>query len=156
MESKNKKVKNATPKEYNGIKFKSLLEVTVYKTLLQEGFKPYYEASKYPIWRGFKPDVPFYKPNKKGELEEQTKKIIDITYTPDFIFMAPDNKSVIIFEVKGGYENDTYPIKEKMFRLYLENLLKDSNQFTMFFKVGSKKQCLEAINIIKQHFNDKT
>ena len=144
----NKKIKNATPTEYNGIKFKSITEVMVYKTLLQEGFEPHYEPSKYPIWRGFKPQVPCYKPNKLGELELQTKKIIDITYTPDFLFMAPDNKTVIIFEVKG-LDNDTYPIKEKMFRLYLENLLEKSNQPTMFFKIKNKKQCLEAIKIIK-------
>ena len=37
----NKKVKNATETEYNGIKFKSLTEVTIYKTLLQEGFEPF-------------------------------------------------------------------------------------------------------------------
>ena len=45
----NKKVKNATLTEYN-IKFKSLLEVMIYKTLLQEGFEPH-EASKYLIWK---------------------------------------------------------------------------------------------------------
>ena len=113
----NKKIKNATKKEYNGIQFKSLLEVMVYKTLLQKGFEPHYEASKYPIWRGFKPEVPCYKPNKQGVLELQKNKIIDITYTPDFIFMAPDNKTVIIMEIKG-FQNDTYPLKEKMFGVF--------------------------------------
>lgn len=155
FQMENKKVKNATLTEYNNIKFKSRLEVMIYKTLLQEGFEPHYEASKYPIWRGFKPEVCMYKPNKEGNLELQTKKIVDITYTPDFLFMAPDNKTVIIFEVKGGYENDTYPLKEKMFRGYLEDLLQKYNQKTLFFKVGNKKQCLEAINIIKQTFNNE-
>lgn len=151
----NKKIKNATPKEYNGIKFKSLTEVMVYKTLLQEGFEPFYEGTKYVIWKGPKPEIPFYKPNKNTKkLKLDTKKIIDITYTPDFVFIAPDNKTVIIFEVKG-HENDTYPIKEKMFRGYLEKCLKELNQPSMFFKIGTKKQCLEAINIIKQTFNDK-
>lgn len=148
----NKKVKNATPNEYNGIKFKSLLEVMVYKTLLQEGFNPSYEPTKYPVWRGFKPEVPFYKPDLRGNLELQTKKVIDITYTPDFLFLAPDNKTVILFEVKGGYENDTYPLKEKMFRSYLEDLYRTRNQTTMFFKIRNKKQCLEAIKIIKEAY----
>ena len=147
----NKKIKNAQQKEYNGIKFKSLTEVMVYKTLLQEGFEPFYEGTKYVIWQGFKPEIPFYKPNKKTNiLELQTSKIKDITYTPDFVFMAPDNKTVIIFEVKG-HENDCYPMKEKMFRAKLERLLKENNQPTMFFKIGTKKQCLEAINIIKEY-----
>lgn len=143
----NKKIKNATPKEFDNIKFKSTVEVMVYKTLLQQGFKPYYEASKYPIWRGFKPQVPTYKPDKQGNLKLQETKVIDITYTPDFIFLAPDNKTVIIMEVKG-FQNDTYPIKEKMFRGYLEDLLSTSNQPTMFFQVKNKKQVLEAISII--------
>lgn len=151
----NKKVKNATETEYNGIKFKSKLEVMVYKTLLQEGFEPRYEASRYSIWKGFKPQVPFYKPNKQGNLELQTTKIIDITYTPDFEFLAPDNKTVVIFEVKGGYENDTYPLKEKIFRGYLEKCLEEYNQKTIMFKIRNKKQCLEAINFIKRTLDDK-
>jgi hypothetical protein len=147
----NKKIKNATKKEYNGIQFKSLLEVMVYKTLLQKGFEPHYEASKYVIWKGFKPEIPCYKPNKQGILELQNNKIIDITYTPDFIFMAPDDKTVIIMEIKG-FQNDTYPLKEKMFRGYLENLLHDYNQPTMFFQIKNKSQLLEAIDIINTKF----
>lgn len=147
----NKKIKNATKKEYNGIQFKSLLEVMAYKTLLQEGFEPYYEPTKYSIWKGFKPEVPCYKPNKEGNLEIQTNKIIDITYTPDFLFIAPDNKTVIILELKG-FQNDTYPLKEKMFRGYLEDLYKKCNQPTMFFQIKNKKQLLEAISIIKNKF----
>lgn len=147
----NKKIKNATKKEYNGIQFKSLLEVMVYKTLLQKGFEPHYEASKYPIWKGFKPETPCYKPNKQGILELQNNKIIDITYTPDFIFMAPDDKTVIIMEIKG-FQNDTYPLKEKMFRGYLENLLHIHNQPTIFFQIKNKSQLLEAIDIINTKF----
>lgn len=147
----NKKIKNATKKEYNGIQFKSLLEVMVYKTLLQKGFEPHYEASKYPIWKGFKPEIPCYKPNKQGILELQNNKIIDITYTPDFIFMAPDDKTVIIMEIKG-FQNDTYPLKEKMFRGYLENLLHTYKQPTIFFQIKNKSQLLEAIDIINTKF----
>ena len=84
----------------------------------------------------------------------QTSKIKDITYTPDFVFMAPDNKTVIIFEVKG-HENDCYPMKEKMFRARLERLLKENNQPTMFFKIKTKKQCLEAIEIINNTFKNE-
>ena len=150
----NRKIKNATPTEYNGIQFKSRTEVMVYKTLLQYGFKPCYEPTKYGVWRGFKPTVPTYKPDKTGQLKLEEKKIIDITYTPDFIFMAPDKKTVIIMEVKGGFLNDTYPLKEKMFRGYLEGLLKKSNQPTMFFQVRSKQQVIDAITIINTKCNE--
>jgi hypothetical protein len=151
----NRKIKNATPTEYNDIQFKSKTEVMVYKTLLQYGFKPCYEPTKYGVWRGFKPTVPTYKPDKTGQLKLEDKKIIDITYTPDFIFMAPDNKTVIIMEAKGGFLNDTYPIKEKLFRGYLEDLLKTVKQPTMFFQVRSKSQVIQAINIIKEKFKDE-
>ena len=143
----NKKIKNATPKEYDGIQFKSITEVMVYKTLLQYGFKPEYESTTYRLFRGIKPTVPFYAPNKKGELKLNSTKLIDITYTPDFVFKAPDNKTVIIFEVKG-FQNDTYPIKEKMFRTHLEEMAKFCGIPSMFFKIKTKKQCLEAIEII--------
>lgn len=147
----NKKIRNATPTEYSGLKFKSKNEVMVYKTLVQFGFEPFYEATKYVIWKGFKPQIPTYKPDKTGNLVLQNSKIIDITYTPDFIFIAPDKKTVVIMEVKGGFVNDTYPIKEKMFRAYLEDLLKSANQPTLFFQVRNKTQVLQAISLIKKH-----
>lgn len=147
----NKKIKNATSTEFNGIKFKSKSEVMVYKTLLQEGFKPNYEPSKYIIWEGFKPSVLTYKPDKSGELVIQNKKLIDITYTPDFLFVAPDNKTLVILEVKG-FCNDLYPVKEKMFRKFLEELSENYNQPVIFFQIKTKKQLLQAIKIINENF----
>lgn len=147
----NKKIKNATSTEFNGIKFKSKSEVMVYKTLLQEGFKPNYEPTKYIIWEGFKPSVLTYKPDKSGELVIQNKKLIDITYTPDFLFVAPDNKTIVILEVKG-FCNDLYPVKEKMFRKFLEELSENYNQPVVFFQIKTKKQLLQAIKIINENF----
>lgn len=147
----NKKIKNATSTEFNGIKFKSKSEVMVYKTLLQEGFKPNYEPTKYIIWEGFKPSVLTYKPDKSGELVIQNKKLIDITYTPDFLFIAPDNKTLVILEVKG-FCNDLYPVKEKMFRKFLEELSENYNQPVIFFQIKTKKQLLQAIKIINENF----
>ena len=49
MHNDNRRVKNTHPKEYNGIQFKSLAEVMVYKTLLSEGIEPKYEAERYYI-----------------------------------------------------------------------------------------------------------
>lgn len=147
----NKKIKNATSTEFNGIKFKSKSEVMVYKTLLQEGFKPNYEPTKYIIWEGFKPSVLTYKPDKSGELVIQNKKLIDITYTPDFLFVAPDNKTIVILEVKG-FCNDLYPVKEKMFRKFLEELSENYNQPVIFFQIKTKKQLLQAVKIINENF----
>lgn len=143
----NKKIKNATPLEYNGIKFKSRLEAMTYKTLLQAGFNPEYEETTYVLWGGFKPSIPFYdKELKTGLLRLNNKRLIDIKYTPDFVFRHKD--TLVVIEVKG-VENDTFYLKKKMFRSYLEDLFTKYNQKSIFFEIFNKKHLLEAIEIIK-------
>lgn len=138
----NKKIKNATPLTYNGIAFKSKLEVTCYKTLREYGFKPLYEGKKFVLWEGFKPTVAFYNRSpKKKELVLDNRKIKDITYCPDFTFKA--GSTLIIIECKG-LENDVFPVKKKLFRSLLEEI-KD----TMYFEIRTKKELITAIHIIK-------
>lgn len=141
----NKKIKNATSKEYNGIKFKSLMEVSVYKHLLSQGFNPEYEKHKYIIWEGFKPKIPFYNQDTKSkELKLYDQKIISTTYTPDFTF---NYKSLfVILEIKG-FENDTFPIKKKMFRKYLENNMPNA----IFFEIRTIKQLKQSLKIIDDY-----
>lgn len=140
----NKKVKNATPLEYEGITFKSKLEAMAYKTLKEEGFDPQYENTKYVLWEGFKPTVPFYDKNVYTHMLKQNQnKLINITYTPDISFDFKDKR--IFIELKG-FLGDKYPIKKKMFRKYLEDKLPNS----MYFEVYTKKQLMQAIDIIKQ------
>lgn len=142
----NHKVKNATPLEYNNIQFKSRLEVMIYKTLLQEGFNVQYEPTKYIIWEGFKPNVSFYNKDKKTRmLKLDNKRLIDITYTPDFVFEYKD--TIIVIEAKG-FENDTFPIKKKLFRKWLENQNSQGNKY-IFFEIFTKRQLMQAIDIIK-------
>lgn len=142
----NHKVKNATPLEYNNIQFKSRLEVMIYKTLLQEGFNVQYEPTKYIIWEGFKPNVSFYNKDKKTRmLKLDNKRLIDITYTPDFVFEYKD--TTIVIEAKG-FENDTFPIKKKLFRKWLEKQNSQGNKY-IFFEIFTKRQLMQAIDIIK-------
>ena len=141
----NKRVKNATIIQYRDIKFKSKLEATFYEMLLQAGFNPQYESKTYVLWNGFKPTIPFYtKDRKTKDLKLSTDKLRDITYTPDFSFNY--NGLEIIIEAKGK-ENDTYPIKRKLFRKILEKL----NPKPLVFEVFNKKQLLSAIEIIKSY-----
>lgn len=143
MKKSNKKVLNAKPLTYKGIKFKSRLEVLVYTELVKAGFQPRYEPKTYVLWEGFKPTVPFYDVDQETKLlKRNDKKIIDIRYTPDFRFEY--NGKTIYIEAKGK-ENDVYYIKKKLFRNYLEKNEKKS----MYFEVHTKKQLLQAINIIK-------
>lgn len=144
----NKKIKNASPFEYNGINFRSKTEVMVYKTLTEQGFEVFYEPTSYTIWHGYKPKRPFYRPNKDGLLRLDKEKIRSITYTPDFI--TSYNNLPIIIEVKG-FSNDVYPYKRKLFRKYLEDLEQDS----MYFEIHTKKQLLQAIEIIKSYDSNR-
>lgn len=141
----NKKIKNATQNTYDNIQFKSRLETLIYKTLKESGFDPKYEPWKFTIWEGYKPNVPFFdRDSKTGLLKNNNKKIIDITYTPDFCFDY--NDLFIIMEAKG-MENDVFYIKKKLFRKYLESW----GRPVMYFELHSKKQLLQAIDIIKSY-----
>lgn len=146
----NRKIKNSTPEEYSDIRFKSKLEVMVYKTLLQHGFEPEYETHTYTIWEGFRPTVHFYTRNKAKATILNLKKLINITYTPDFYMEYQGLK--IIIEVKG-FENDLFPYKFKMFRKHIEDLPDRENY--LIFEVFTKKQLLEFIQIIKDEANRK-
>lgn len=140
--SNNRKIRNATPLEYDGITFKSKLEVMIYKTLKEEGFPVQYEPEKISIWEGFKPTVPFYdKDNVSRLLKLHMIKLLNITYTPDFMFTY--NGHQVIVEGKG-FQNEVFPIKLKLFRAWLEDHPK-----SIYFEIHSKKQLLQAVDIIK-------
>lgn len=142
----NKKVKNATEIVFDGIKFKSKLELAFYKILTQAGLNPQYERKTYLLWEGCKPTVPFYTRDKKTKLLKlDDVKLRNMTYTPDFTFDY--NGRLIIVEAKGK-ENDTYPLKRKLFRGLLEGCTHDN---PLFFEVFTQKQLLQAIEIIKSY-----
>lgn len=143
-QSVNKKIKNASPLEYDGIQFKSKLEKMIYQTLKENSLPVEYEPHKFIIWEGFRPSVPFYDKDKKTRLLKlENKKIIDITYTPDFVFNY--NGYLIVLEAKG-LENDRFYLKKKMFRKWLEI----NQPKSIYFEIYTKRQLLQAINIIKQ------
>lgn len=137
----NKKIKNATKNNSFGIEFKSQLEATVYKVLKEQGFNPEYEKRTFELAPKLRPSIPFYKRvNKVFGLE--IKPLQPITYTPDFTFKY--NDILVIIEVKG-FENDVYPVKRNLFRRQLETM----NASVIFFEIRTKKELLQAIQIIK-------
>lgn len=142
-QAENKKIKNASPLEYDGISFKSKLEKMAYQTLKENNLPVQYEPKKFIIWKGFKPTVPFYnKDNTTRMLKLDNKKIINISYSPDFVFYY--NDYLIVIETKG-IENNCFYLKKKMFRKYLE----EHHPKSIFFEVYTKKQLLQAIDTIK-------
>lgn len=142
----NKKIKNATEVEDKGIKFDSKLEHMVYKTLLERGYKPQHEPTTYTLWTGIKPTIPFYTRDRRKQTIAQMRKLINITYTPDFYFEYKGLK--VIIEAKG-IENDVFPYKFKVFRKYLESL-PDKDDYILFI-VYNKKHLIESLQILEEY-----
>lgn len=150
----NRKIINATPTKVGNIAFKSKLEASIYKALRAEGLNPKYEQHKFVIWEGFKPSIPFYERNKRTKsIVPNNKKVMDITYTPDFSFNW--NGYTVFVEAKPeGFTNDVYPYKQKLFRKYMETNM--PNIKPIFVKVGTIKGLKEFIDILKHTFNEKS
>lgn len=132
----NKKIINATPTSVNGIEFKSRMEATVYKYLIDSGYQPQYEPDTFVIFNGFYP-----KPYLVDGVI-QKRKFLDVTYTPDFKVLIGDK--VVYVEVKG-FNNDIYPYKKKMFLSLLNN-----TENTFFIEVHSKKGLVSSIEKLSQ------
>ena len=159
----NKKIRNATQSSSRGITFKSQLEKSIYNTLLQQGFEPQYEPKTFTLWDGFTPITPFYdketdKQNQKRAellgkkvpkvLVQKGGKVIGIRYKPDFYFKYDDLN--VYIEAKG-IENDVFYIKKKMFIKYLDDRYLESGEKSIYFEVYTKKQLLQAVEIIKEY-----
>lgn len=159
----NKKIRNATVNKGCGITFKSKLEKTIYSTLIEQGFTPLYEPYTFTLWESFQPITPFFdKETDKQKVRRletsggspskililKRDKILGIRYTPDF-YIKYKNLNVYI-EAKG-LENDVFYIKKKMFIKYLDNLLLEKGERSIYFEVYTKKQLLQAIEILKDY-----
>jgi hypothetical protein len=116
-------VRNATPNEYNGIKFKSKLETYTYKALQQAGITANYESTRFEL-------IPPFQFN--GE------KVRAMTYLPDFV--GED----FIIECKG-LVTDSFPLRWKLFKYTL--YLTGSNY--RLFMIRNQKQVDELIRILK-------
>lgn len=155
----NKKIKNAHPKEYNGIKFKSQLEVMTYRTLLEKGFTPKYEEETYILWDGFIPSVPFYTKNsfkrKNCHIEvispatvKDKRPVQCAVYVPDFTFDYKGRH--IIVEVKG-FSTDVFKYRFKLFRKSLE--YREDKDKLEIWEIFTKKQLLDCIRILKEKYD---
>lgn len=143
----NKKVKNATSKVYNGIKFRSLTEVRVYRWLRDNGYKPYYEPDSFVLLDKFKPETPWFlegiaQTTKKGD----SKTVAQMTYTPDFR-LDINNALILYIEVKG-HPNDSYPLKRKLFLDWIEKHNKKYTKQIQFAEIHT----IVGLNKLMQQF----
>ena len=126
---------------FDGIQFASGLEKYMYQALKKAKIKSKYEGQTYVLQESFAFEVDSYErqANGKGDLVNRgQKKILNIKYTPDFV------SDSFIIECKGR-ANETFPLRWKMFKKYVNDNLKH----VTLYKPQNQKECDEVINLIK-------
>lgn len=150
----NKKVRNATKLNYDNLQFDSKLELFCYKYFKDNNITLKRESVKIQLLPGFTSKVKLFLPQKRttktksAQLlkEFANKKIVPITYTPDFVLHK--NNIVCIIEVKGK-PNDVYPYKRKLL-LHLLTHNNSSDKEYYFFEPHSQTQIKQMFNIINE------
>ena len=125
---------------FDGIKFASGLEKYMYQALKKAKIKAKYEGQTYIIQEGFEFKNESYErqSNGKGDLVNRgCKKILPIKYTPDFV-----SRSFII-ECKGR-ANESFPLRWKMFKKYVNDNLKH----VTLYKPQNQKECDKVVELI--------
>lgn len=110
---KGKRHSVAVETTYDGIKFKSKLEVYCYKALKKAKIPFDYEVKKYTLIDGFKPGMGIWT-KSRGIFKARKTPVRPITYTPDFV--CTNDKWVI--ETKG-YKSEGFKFRWKLFIRYL-------------------------------------
>ena len=106
LESKNKKIRNATPVNVDGIQFRSKLEANFYMKAKELDLLDYIKYEPFKI-------------ELQPEFTYQGQKYRPITWTPDFILYHPDGD--ILCEIKG-HPNDAWPMKLKMILYWMASI----------------------------------
>ena len=131
---------------FDGITFASGLEKYMYQALKKAKIKAKYEGQTYVLQEAFNFKVDSFErqANGKGDMVNRgQKKILNIKYTPDFI------SDSFIIECKGR-ANESFPIRWKMFKKYVNDNLKH----VTLYKPQNQKECDKVIElIIKNKYN---
>ena len=144
----NPKVKNATACHYDGIDFKSKLEMFFYKYSKEVGIPFNYESYKTTLFEGVRLDGYLYQQNKSKNIVLDTRKILGITYSPDFyrIHRNSLNEDVLIVVETKGLKTTAYAIKKKLF---LKKMNTTWGQRFYFFEPRNQQNCKQCLEIIK-------
>jgi hypothetical protein len=125
---------------FDVIKFASGLEKYMYQALKKAKIQATYEGATFTLQEGFKLENESYErqSNGKGEMVNRgCKKILPIKYTPDFV------SDSFIIECKGR-ANESFPIRWKMFKKFINSKLKH----VTLYKPQNQKECDEVIKLI--------
>ena len=125
---------------FDGITFASGLERYMYQALKKAKIKAVYEGATFELQKGFVFNVDSFErqSNGKGDMVNRgQKKILNIKYTPDFV------SDSFIIECKGR-ANESFPIRWKMFKKYVNDNLKH----VTLYKPQNQKECDKVIELI--------
>jgi hypothetical protein len=128
---------------FDGITFASGLEKYMYQALKKAKIKAKYEGQTYVLQESFNFNVDSFErqANGKGEIVNRgQKKILNIKYTPDFV------SDSFIIECKGR-ANESFPIRWKMFKKYVNDNLKH----VTLYKPQNQKECDKVIELITKN-----
>ena len=125
---------------FDGITFASGLERYMYQALKKAKIKALYEGATFELQKGFMFNIDSFErqSNGKGDMVNRgQKKILNIKYTPDFV------SDSFIIECKGR-ANESFPIRWKMFKKYVNDNLKH----VTLYKPQNQKECDKVIELI--------
>ena len=125
---------------FDGIQFASGLEKYMYLALKEAKIAARYEGKTYVLQDSFEFNNESYErqANGKGDLVNRgQKKILNIKYTPDFV------SDSFIIECKGR-ANESFPLRWKMFKKYVNDNLKH----VILYKPQNQKECDKVIELI--------
>ena len=125
---------------FDGITFASGLEKYMYQALKKAKIHADYEGTTFVLQEDFNFKIDSYErqANGKGDMVNRgQKKIQSIKYTPDFV------SSSFIIECKGR-ANESFPIRWKMFKKYVNYKMKH----VTLYKPQNQKECDEVIKLI--------
>ena len=132
---------------FDGITFASGLEKYMYQALKKAKIKAKYEGQTYVLQKAFNFEVDSFErqSNGKGEMVNRgKKKILNIKYTPDFV------SDSFIIECKGR-ANESFPIRWKMFKKYVNDNLKH----VTLYKPQNQKECDKVVELIIENNKNK-
>ena len=128
---------------FDGITFASGLERYMYQALKKAKIKAKYEGQTYVLQEAFNFKIDSFErqANGKGDMVNRgQKKILNIKYTPDFV------SDSFIIECKGR-ANESFPIRWKMFKKYVNHNMKH----VTLYKPQNQKECDKVIELIKKN-----
>ena len=143
--SKKRQITRSKKTVVNGIQFASKLEAHMYKLLKHNNISYKYEGEKYILIDSFQYEASSYEKTatKKYLHDRGNKKILPISYTPDFIDSEYPPRYII--ECKGN-PNERFPLVWKLFKRYIH--LKGWN--TKLYMPRNQKDCEAVIVLLKE------